>query len=181
MLKLKVSISARLYDHHHNLVRTYRPRPAHSFLAQFIEFLFVQMSQTAAYITDIVNAENEISPHASNFRISAPASNLTYGLLIGSGTNPVDIDDYKLQSQITTDITVSVHTFGLSYPTASSRRLSISRTFTNSTASPIPIEEVALYMADGIAYYECLDRTLYSTAIPASSTLELTYRIDVSV
>lgn len=181
MHKLKVSISARLYDPHGNLIRKYRPKAAHSFLAQFIEFLHVQMSYIATSITRTTGAEYSVTCHATNLRLNAPASNTTYGMLIGSGTTPVDIDDYKLETQITADLTVSAHTLVLSYPTAKSRRLAISRTFTNATPSPMAIEEVAIYAWDGLLQTYCIDRTLYSVAIPASSSLELTYRIDVSV
>lgn len=181
MLKLQVSISARLFDHHGKLIRKYRPRPAHSFLAQFIEYLHAQMAQAATSITKIDGTEGSASGNQYNFRINTPASDITWGMLIGSGTTPVDIDDYKLETPITTNLTASLHTFVLSYPTPSSRTLAISRTFTNALASPMAIEEVAIYSKDGATYTMCLDRTLYSVAIPASSSLELTYRITVSV
>lgn len=181
MHNLKVTISARLYDHHGKLVRKYRARAAHSFLAQFIEFLHAQMASVATTITRTTGAEQSVSPHAANLAVKALASNLTYGMLIGSGTTPVDIDDYVLETPITANLTASIHTFTLSYPTASSRRLSISRTFTNALASPMAIEEVAIYGWDASMNTYCLDRTLYSIAIPASSSLELTYRITVSV
>lgn len=181
MLKLKVSISARLYDQHAKLIRKYRPRAAHSFLAQFIELLTVQMSQAIVNVTKTDNTQLPANVSTQNLRVSAPASTLTWGMLIGSGTDPLDINDYKLQTQITSDLTVSAHTFSLSYPTPTSRRLAISRNFTNALISPMPIEEVALYTLLDPAHFICLDRTLYSVAIPPSSSLELTYRIDVSV
>lgn len=181
MHNLTVTIAARLYhsslDHHHGKpIRTFRPRAAHSFLAQFIEFLKVQMSQVTTSITKTAGTELTPAPAAYNLRVNASG-----GIRIGSGTDAVDIDDYKIQTEITTDITASAHAFALSYPTATSRRLSISRTFTNGSAAPIPIEEVALYCTDGQNQIYALDRTLYSVSIPAASDLELTYRIDVSV
>lgn len=181
MRKLTVTISARLFDKHGNFTRKYRPRPAHSFLAQFIELLHTQMTQAATQITHTDAVERSITPSTYNFRCAPPASNLGEGMLIGSGTDPVDIDDYVLQTPITTNLTATIHTFVLSYPTPSSRRLAISRTFTNTIASPMPIEEVALYTVPAGVGKICLDRTLYSVVIPASSSLELTYRITVSV
>lgn len=181
MNNLKCSISARLYDHHGKLLRKYRPKAAHSFLAQFLELLKVQMSTTAEIITTITDTEQSVTTNASNLQVPAGASNLLQGMLIGSGSDPVTIDDYKLQSKITTDLTASVVSFSLSYPTANTRRLSISRTFTNGSINPMAIEEVALYTYSHTAVYICLDRTLYSVSIPAESSLTLTYRIDVSV
>lgn len=181
MQKFKVTIAATLYDHHGKLIRKFRPRAAHSFLAQFIELLNVQMSQTAQSITDTGNIERSCLPSSISFKVEAGASTLTYGILIGSGTNAVDIDDYALQTPISVDLTVSGHTLALSYPTANTRRLSISRTFSNAAVSPMPIEEVALYTIIPPGWTGCMDRTLYSVGIPASSSLELTYRIDVSV
>lgn len=181
MNNLKVSILATLYNHHGNYIREYKPKPAHSFLAQFIEFLFIQMSQTGTNLTRVNGSELGANPTISNFQVNSNASDLTWGMLIGSGTDPVSIDDYALQSQITTDLTVSAHTFVLSYPAANTRRLSISRTFTNTSASPMAIEEVALYTHLVPSYFICQDRTLYSVSIPATSSLTLTYRIDVSV
>lgn len=181
MNNLKCFILATLYDHLGNPVRKYKPRPAHSFLAQFIEFLFIQMSQTGTYLTRVNGAELTNNPTILNFRVNADASVLTWGLLIGSGTDPVTIDDYALQTPITADLTVTAHTFLLSYPTTNARRLSISRTFTNGSGSTMSIEEVALYTFLTPSYYICQDRTLYSVGIPAASSLTLTYRIDVKV
>ena len=181
MNKLKVSISARLYDHQGNPVRQYKSKSAGSFLSQFIELLHVQMAQALTLITDTSGIEASIDKNFYNLRLNTPVSNLSWGLLIGSGTDDVTIDDYALQSQITTDLTASLHTFVLSYPTANTRRLSISRTFTNTSVSPMSIEEVALYTVSVNSDYICLDRTLYSISIPATSSLTLTYRIDVSL
>lgn len=181
MHKLIVTISGTLYDHHGNLIRKIRPRAAHSFLAQFIELLMVQFSQTAQSITDTGNVERSCLPSSISFKVEAGASTLTHGILIGSGTTPPDIDDYVLETPISADLTVSVHTLALSYPVAGTRRLSISRTFSNAALSPMAIEEVALYTIIPPGWTGCMDRTLYSISIPASSSLELTYRIDVSV
>lgn len=181
MSNLKVSISARLYDRHGILTRKYRPKAAHSFLAQLIEILHCQMKQASTPVNIIDGSESTISPNAFNLRLTSGASSFTYGLLIGSGTDKVTINDYVLQTPITTDITASVHTFVLSYPSTNIRRLAISRTFTNTSESPISIEEVALQTMTSGAEYICLDRTLYSISIPASSSLTLTYRIDVSI
>lgn len=181
MPNLKVSISANLFDRHGKLIRKYRPRVAHSFLAQFIELLYLHMSQGTVSVTQTNGVEESPAKSTATFQVNLGASSLLWGMLIGSGDTAVDIDDHALESIITSDLTVSAHTFVLSYPTASSRRLSISRTFINALASPMAIEEVALYTMSGEGYYFCLDRTLYSVAIPASSSLELTYRITVSV
>ena len=181
MQKFKVSIQATLYDQHGKLIRKFRPRAAHSFLAQFIEMLHAQMAQASTNITNTSGSEESLGPQSTILRANSPASNLDYGILIGNGTTLVDIDDYVLESPISADITASDHTFGLTYPIAGTRRLSISRTFTNTIASPIPIEEVGLITFIVAIGYFTIDRTLYSIAIPASSSLELTYRIDVSV
>lgn len=181
MLKLNVSISAKVYDKHGKLVRKYRPKAAHSFLAQFIEMLHAQMANAATSITQITGAEDSIAAGAYNFQLFYGASLLTGGMLIGSGDTPVDINDYALETKITADLTVSAHTYVLSYPTASSRRLAISRVFTNASIAPMAIEEVAIYVLGSTQNLFCIDRTLYSVAIPASSSLELTYRITVSV
>ncbi len=180
MNNLKCSISARLYDRLGKLIRKYRPKAAHSFLAHFIELLSVQMSQSTKSITNITGAESSVTTAIGNLQVSSDASNLLQGLLIGSGTDPVTIDDIKLQSQITIDLTASIVSFVLSYPTANTRRLSISRTFTNGSVNPMAIDEVALYTF-AARNYICLDRTLYSVSIPGESSLTLTYRIDVSV
>ena len=180
MNNLKVSISARLYDHQGNPVRQYKSKSADSFLAQFIEFLHLQMKQDVTTITTTTGSEVEIGTSLYSLRVNADAADNTYGLVIGSGTDPVTIDDEVLQTQITSDLTVSAHTFVLSYPAANTRRLAISRTFTNTSASPMAIEEVALYTIHVLVDVYCLDRTLYSVSIPASSSITLTYRIDVS-
>lgn len=181
MNSLTVSISASLHDPQGNLIRQFKPKPAHSFLAQFIELLSINMSTIIAYVTKTNGEEYDKAAAPTNLLVDSDASDLTFGLLIGSGTDDVTIDDYVLQAPITTDLTVSAHTYALSYPTANTRRFSISRTFTNGSVSPMPIEEVALYSRPSAGLFFCIDRTLYSVSIPASSSLTLTYRINVSV
>jgi len=180
--KITTEIRAELRDRQGKLIRRLPWKPANSLLKQFIQLLTVQMQQAAVTIKDTTNTDRSVTTHAVNFAAQPPAGNTAYGTLIGTGTNPVTMADYKLQTQVSTNIAHAAPTFAIESPDANTWRLAIARVFTNNTGASLGIREVAIYaMGTAGAYYLCVDRSLYSVDVPNGIGVTLTYRITVTL
>ncbi len=114
----------------------------------------------------------------------------TYGIVVGTGTNPVTVADYVLQAQI-------VHGSGagqLQYSSmawlapvtdGTSRVFTQTRSFYNATANPITINEVGIYayqrITSGASDIFMIDRTLSTTTVNPAATKVLTYSFKATV
>jgi len=94
--------------------------------------------------------------------------------------------DYKLGSQLTTNVTYGTSVLGVENPSPSLWRLTISRVFTNNTGSTLNIEEVGLYCETNqygtvnLATL-CCDRSLYSISISNLISTQITYRLNITL
>lgn len=84
-----------------------------------------------------------------NFLTSAGAGNSIYGIVVGSGTASISIEDYKLESKYEHGATANTLDYGLmsytsSYAGSGSMAMQ-TRTFINNSGEPITIREAAIY------------------------------------
>jgi hypothetical protein len=160
-------------------------KPAHSFVKQFIAELRVQMAQSPVTQKDVNGNLWDVYADAYAFRVNAGAGIDAFGILVGIGTNPVAIDDYKLQSKISHGTgsgqlqygSVSVGTVAI---IGSSAQFTIARTFTNNSGADITVNEVGLVW-DWSGKYFLLDRSLLTFTIPNGESRTVTYTIKVTV
>lgn len=180
--KFKIEIRAQLQEPTGKIIKTLPWVKANSLLVGFIRVLLVQMSQVFQGIIYVNGITYNMSAEAQAFRVIQVARQTASGIVIGTGTTPVTIDDYKLEAQVTANITHPSSTFSLENPDASTYRVAISRLLTNATGAVLGIREVALYMDElqGVSPI-CLDHTLYSVDVPNGISVTLTYRITISL
>ena len=179
---LKVEVQAVLTDQDNNVVRRYPWKRANSLLKQFIQLLTVQLSQTNQTIKKTNGVDQAGGVYASNFACNADADLTLIGIVIGTGITPVTMTDYKLQTQVTTNIAHAAVSFAVENPDTSTWRIAITRGFTNNTGATLSVKEVGLYVFfTASSYVVCADRTLYAVDVPSGVTLTLTYRITVSL
>ena len=179
--KIKVEIQAILTDQDSRVIKRYPWKRANSLLKQFILLLTIQLSQVAQIVKNIAGAERSLGISASNFRNNTAINVTTHGIIIGTGTTPVTMTDWKLQTQVTTNIAHAAVTHAVENPDTTTWRVAISRGFTNNTGAVLNVTEVGLASQDGDGTYDLLDRTLYAVAVPSGTTLTLTYRITISL
>ena len=184
-MRIQAYIRHVTYDQRGRVIKQSRWRKAQSFVRQWIEILTVQFSQATQQIYDDGYTLCTVGPSSHNLRLEAGPGITYYGILVGSGTTPVDINDYHLESQITTNLDHNETTFTLSSPDANSRQIDITRNFSNIGTTDISVTEVVLQcrayaLSLGIRSF-CLDRSLYSLTIPALGSVDLTYRLRVTV
>ena len=136
-----------------------------------------QVNQT---ITDTGGTARSVAKYIYNLGLNAGVET-TLGLVIGSGTTPVKMDDYQVETQLTANIAHAWDSFATENPDAATWRAAISRGFTNNTGAAVTVKEVALYCRMGSSYRGCIDRTLYEVTFQAGETLTLTYRISITL
>ena len=156
------------------LVYTYPEKQANSLVSNFMKTLCSAMLWSDLKIISTGGSEASVMPTSGIFTLVASSSE---GMRIGSGTDPVTMADYRLQSEITTNINFSSHNFVVSIVNDATARLEITRSFTSTSGSSIQVNEVALYTRTGGSVVYMLDRTLYQATIPAYGAITVTYRI----
>lgn len=172
---IRFELIGSLYLPSGTLIKTLPPVPAQSLLAQFYGCLYIQAAQTTQAIRDTGNTLRTISAGSSTFICNAAVNVSTNGLLIGTGSTPVDETDYKLESQVATNVAHSAHAYVNESFGTNGWRFSITRTFTNNTGATVEIAEVAWY-AYTAGYFFCLDRSLYPISLLDAKIFALTYR-----
>ena len=181
MQSLRTEIGAEIRDANGEIIRRIPFRRCHSLLKQFIQLLTVQMSGSAITIKDIYGINKSTGAWTLNLKC-AGAAETNYGIVIGTGETAVTMVDYKLQTQVITDIAHQTTAFAIEEADASTWRLAIARGFLNNTGAEVNIKEAGIYALFGSSAWRiCIDRTLYSVDVPASTTLTLTYRITVTL
>lgn len=175
-------IEARLETSAGKLIKLLPIVQCHSLLTAFVQCLGVHLSQSSRTVTDTGNASRTISISSGNFKVAAVADETTYGIVIGTGEDPVTMADYKLGSQVTTNITYGNVAVSDESPDSSSSRSKISRPFLNNTGSPLNVTEVGLVGNFTSGNYKVLlDRTLYNVTIPYGVSVTITYYLTVSL
>lgn len=173
-----------VYDEKGKLVKR---KKANSLVRQFIQLLNVQMAQTNRSIIDVTNSSRTISYNSISLSLVAGAGDANYGVWVGTGTNPVSINDVTLQSKIahgtgTGQLVYGATSVGVPVVVGSKAVFYVSRTFTNNSGADITVNEVGLVACGGPGpYYFLIDRTLLSVTIPNGESRTFQYEISVVV
>ena len=178
----QVHIRAEFLDPEGKVIRRTRWKRARSYVCAFIDHLGGQMAYTSLDITDTGGVIRNLGNSVGRMRVDAGAGVTIRGIVIGTGTDAVLISDYKLGTQVTTNIDHSSVTVSAPVTDGTTRLLEVVRTFTNNTGAVLNVTEVGLYCMSGAADWKfCLDRSLYNVTINNGASASLRYRIKVTV
>lgn len=154
--------------------------------AQFLAGLgsTISVKDTGGTIRNIYNGNQSYNA----MHVNSPAGDTSYGIVVGSGTNAVNINNYQLQTLITNGTgsgqlqygaTVINSTFQI---VGSDAYFSFSRTITNNSGTDITVNEIGLIVNQYINSYKFLiDRTLYTMTVPNTGGKTITYTIKATV
>ena len=164
----------------------FRRRTAHSFLQNYITWLFLRMvGPTTQSLTDTGGASRTIHRN-SLFDCNTAAGTSTEGLVVGTGTNAVTISDTKLQTQIAHSTSAGTLDYGASVVNqpssdSTSTTLILTRVFANSSGGSITVTEIGIYASMGDAESStsnrqlCIVRDLATIALSNGDQLTLNY------
>ena len=163
---------------------------ANSFLTGYHALFFAKLGLAKVAEQDTGNTSRNWNGYAST--IVGPAGNVNYGIVVGTGTNAVDVTDYALQTRIAhgsgggqlqySATTVAAPTF-----VGSTAELIFTRLFTNASGSTVTIEELGVYYyasidaSISVSNYLCGIRDVATVAITNGTTLTLNYIIQTTV
>lgn len=155
---------------------------ANSLLKAFMQVFFNQARNWDVVVIDTNGVEQLSYGWGSPGTFVAGLGDKTLGIVMGSGTTPVTMDDFKLQSQLTTNVAHAAQSIALENPDPNTWRTVISRALTNNTGAILSIKEVALYGFGELNFQKfCYDRTLYSVDVPIGLTVTLTYKFTITL
>ena len=159
--------------------------PLESYLSNFMRIILTQMSGVPQSILD-TGGTPRVTTEGGTFKVNAPAANSTYGLVVGTGTTPVTIQDYKLQTQILNGSGAGQLAHQISVVTAMQNgadysQFQIQRNFINQSGSSITVKETGLYVIHQ-TYFYCIVRDLTGDIVVANGkTLAMQYYIKTTV
>lgn len=185
-----------LTDHHGLVVARYPSMPAHSFLKAYMQGLHCLWRLLAeGNVKDQGNVartlRNPVSATARVMEVVSSAGEIRMGVVVGTGTNAVTIDDYALQTQIVSgagagQLLHGATTVNAVVTAAGESSVSITRGFTNSSGGTITIEEAGLYFrwtdSGGTLRYFCMVRDIPAAPVPVldGTTANLDYTIAIT-
>lgn len=158
-----------------------------SVVQAYIALLTVQFSSSSLSIRDINNNNNTVYPSSDNLYIGAAINVDTFGIVVGSGTDSVTINDYKLQSKILQGVGAgllqySAMEFPSRYSVDSTKAFtSFRRLFTNLSGSSITINELGVYTRSYANKTYCIERTLYNSVLADEEALSVTYLLEKEI
>ena len=158
-----------------------------SYVLGMIDLLSVQMSQINRNIQDITNTTRSVPAHANNYRLDAGVGVVAEGIVLGTGNNAVDIDNYSLQTPINHGVGVGQlqylsPSFTAPVTSGTTRFFTIARSFVNGSGGDITALEIAIYVYAGSAPWSfCIERSITNNTIVNLATGTATYTIGVTV
>jgi len=160
----------------------------HSFVKAWLIYLTSAIGGAYSFnLKDTSNVTRSASTDMNySMNVTQGAGTTTSGIVVGTGTNAVALDDYALQTKIAHgagagQLQYSACTVGAPGYTASTITETITRVFTNASGGTITIEEIGIY---GMAYngpYYCLARDLATIELLNGAQLTLNYILEVSI
>jgi len=124
----------------------------------------------------------------SIMRINGGAGVATQGIILGTGTNPVTISDYKLQTPITHgtgsgQLQYAAMVFDAFEVVDSTARFRSKRQFTNGSGATITIAEAGIYHFDNVPYAFCSVRDVLSAPVDIlnGQIIEVRYTFQAAV
>jgi len=163
---------------------------SHSFVKAFMFCLMVQALQgfSVATCKNTAGVEQTADARIFNFKVTAIVGSPTVGITLGTGTTPVDILDFNIETIIPEGVAAGQLNYQAAFVSepitdATTSSFNISRVAQNNSGGSITIEEMALIgRLDGISSENrCFDRTLKQDVLGDTLSITKTYTPTITV
>jgi len=168
------------------LIKKQKLTESKSFVKAFIQILHRQFTYTSVSIIDTGNISRTSMPYY--IETTENAGSINKGLIVGTGTDAVTINDYKLQTTISNGTTAGKLQYGASTMatptfTSTTGSMILTRVISNNSPGNITINEIGIYaQIPPNAYYCCIARDIPTPIILAiGEQLTLNYTIGVTI
>lgn len=185
-MKIGIKINWKDYDSKGNLISE-TEHEANSIVKPFIAILLAQLANVTISnpCKDTGNTTRNTAP-TTIFTAQATTTTTTHGIIVGTGTTAVTIDDYNVETPIAHgngagQLAYGAVNFdtGLTADGSNSYYFYCSRTFANNSGGNITIGNVGLVVRS--TYNFLIDHTLSSKTINNGASSTCTYKISITV
>jgi predicted outer membrane repeat protein len=141
-------------------VTEHRVQKSESFLAQFLQLLYVQMTyqpDSIMSVRDTSNVLRDVKSYLSTgtgnrnvtFDMANVANDTTFGILVGTGNTAPTITDYMMETLIAHGVGAGqlqygAVTFGAPASDATTSQITVTRNFANGSGGAITVNEIGL-------------------------------------
>lgn len=185
-MNLKLMINIKDIDKNGKVIRE-KEFEANSLVKGFIALLCAQTNMASPSVQTTDSNSSTFNDDARNFRFESAAGSIAPGIVVGTGTNAVDIDDYKLQTIVAHGVGAgqlqyAIMELATGYTVSGSDAyFEIRRAVNNNSGGDITINEIGLYSLGYDGYVVCIDRTLSTTTVTNGNGKVITYKFQVTV
>ena len=166
--------------------------PGHSYLGQFVSFLYTHMfGKSLSGIVDTNSAIGTITPSVSSFLSNGDIGNGTLGIVVGISSSGIAIGQSALQIPIGEGTSINqchylANAFSPPVIVGNSSRFTITRIMLNDSGSLITLGETAIYAQGQIIgtadpHTFCLARDLIPGGLPVPNLGAATIRYTIGV
>ncbi len=176
----------RKYDRNHKIISISSFVPQ-SVVQGWIGLLTVQLTESPIEIIDVNGNSRKIYQSSSNFKTNALIDDAGIGIVCGTGTDAVSINDYNLKKLIqpgtdTGQLQYSSVDFPNKYLVDTATALTdIRRFFTNNSGGSVSVKEIGIKCYGYSSYRILIERTLINETLDDEESLEVTYRLSKTI
>lgn len=162
-------------------------QPSRSFVKQWVQAIKALWAATTEANTK--DTGGSLRTHGSTImRINGPIAQQTPGIIVGTGTNAVAIDDYKLQTPIAHgsgagQLMIAAQIFDAFSVVGSTAKFRTKRQFDNQSGAPITVNEAGIYHYDNNPFTFCTLRDIitpgYTLGIAQIAEFRYTFKATV--
>jgi len=168
------------------VIRKTRFRRSKSFLLQFLQLIEVQIMQANVNITKIDGGSSSFPPDTTILDSTSAIGDDTEGILVGTGTTPVDNLDYVMETLIDHGVGGGELSYGAMSKTTTGEvganvDFILTRTFTNSSGGSISITETGIYTHSGTVDFMYLHDVFTAVPVGNGQVATVTYTLRTTV
>lgn len=173
-------------------VTEHRRLKSKSFVRQFLEILWMQCYNPSSILAggthpkDTGNVARSVDQASGNFSAVAAAGIVINGIVVGTGTDAVTVNDYKLKTLIAHGIAAgqlqySAMTFGAPADDGTTSQFRLTRDFTNGTGATITVKEIGLDVIASGYYFLAIRDVIIPIDVPAGEILTINYEEQATI
>jgi len=160
-------------------------QPARSWLKQWSQLIYGGMAGVAQSVLDINGVSRAQSVTYDLLNIVGLAGNAGLGVVVGTGMDPVTINDYRLQGQVAQGFgagQLNHQATEIIYPPSRSGpecSFQVKRIFINGSGGMVSVNEIGVYGAITSSYSACIIRDVLvgTVNIPDGGSVTVIYRV----
>lgn len=176
----------RKYDRYGKVV-SFSSFVPNSVVQGWIGLLTVMFTNSPHHLIDVYGNSRNVYADLNNLRLNAAINDANIGIVCGTGTDAVSINDYNLKSLILPGSGAnqlqysSVDFPNIYFVDVATALTDIRRFFTNNSGNAINVREIGIKCFGYSSYRILIERTLINETLDDAESLEVTYRLSKTI